>query len=82
MSGPWERQPWAEPYWAAILESDENRLFSQIELARKAIHRRIAELWCSPSARCKDTGEMGAIIDALNVLRRLEKEKFPRKTAA
>jgi len=82
MSGPWERQPWAEPYQAAILEFDPAKLSTRVEVARKAIHRRIAELWCSPSARCKDTGEMGAILDALNVLRRLEKEKFPRKTAA
>jgi len=79
MSRPWERQPWAEPYHAAILESDENRLFSQIEVARKAIDLRIAELWCT---RQKDTVEMDALQNALNVLRLLEKHEPLRKGAA
>ena len=79
---PWEPQPWAEPYRAALLEFDRSKLSSRIETARRAIDLRIAELWCSSSARYKDTGEMGALQDALHVLRSLEKQgPLGKKTA-
>ena len=79
MSRPWERQPWADPYRAAILEFDTARLSTRVEVARKAIDLRIAELWCT---RQKDTGEMDALQDALHVLRLLEKHEPLRKGTA
>lgn len=43
MTRPWEHQPWAEPYRAAVLELDTAKLSGRIEIARKAIGLRIAE---------------------------------------
>jgi len=81
MTRPWEHQPWNEPYQNAVLELDSAKLCGRIEVARKAINLRIAELWCSPSDRTGDMGELEALQDALNVLRLLENESM-RKNAA
>jgi hypothetical protein len=79
MLEPWEKEPWAEPYQAAIRESDRIKISNRIEVARKAINLRIAELWCSSTRRHNNKPELGALQDALNVLRLLEKQNAPKK---
>ena len=79
MSRPWEQQPWAAPYHAAMFEREEDRLPVRIKAARKAIDLRVAEMWCKQQS---DTGEMGALQDALNFLTLLEKHEALRKRVA
>jgi len=38
------RQPWYQAYCVAMLQTDESRLLSDVEHARKAIECRVAEL--------------------------------------
>ena len=59
MTRPWEHQPWAEQYQVAVLELNTAKLSRRIEIARKAIDLRIAELWCSQSQQQNEKGELG-----------------------
>lgn len=42
---------WQSLYRAALTESNLNRLYSRIELARRAIHRRLEEIDASGDTR-------------------------------
>jgi hypothetical protein len=70
MTRPWETQPWFELYRLAVLEADRTILPDRVHAAEVAIKARLAEL-----GDMHDIPEIGALRNALAVLRLLEKHE-------
>jgi hypothetical protein len=57
---------WQNLYRAALTESNPNRLYNRIELARRAIHRRLEEI--DPSGDTREREQLDRALHALFTL--------------
>jgi len=65
------RQAWVRQYEAAMVETNPQRLAELIVTARQAVHQRLRDI----EADSNHHHEREDIVDALNHLRLLEREK-------
>jgi hypothetical protein len=72
MARAWEHHEWIEPYRAAVLEINPNKMADRIAAAESAIKARIAAV-----KSVVNNQELQALQDALRVLRLLEKQEPP-----
>jgi hypothetical protein len=72
MARAWEHHEWIEPYRAAVLEMNPNKVAARIAAAESAIKARIVAVKSAGNNQ-----ELRALQDALRVLRLLEKQEPP-----
>ena len=62
------RQPWYEAYCIAMLQTDENKVFDDVEYARKTIEARVAELSFDSSSSSYERRELQDALRYLTML--------------
>jgi hypothetical protein len=62
------RQPWYQAYCAAMLQTDENKVFNDIEYARKTIQDRVAEVSFDSSGSNHEGKELQEALHYLTML--------------
>jgi hypothetical protein len=61
--------PWSEAYWAAVLETDENKLPNLLLEAKRAIDDRLHELQTDHGGTPEERRAMSRALAGLNALR-------------